>query len=316
MSTFGIVTAPASRRRRIIFTIVAGGVAVAFLTATPNVLAPWMIVNRENLPDPAQARWSVALEGVVDLLAVVLIVAALYKPARSALLVQYVLYAAVLAAAVIIPFSGWSFLAVAAVLLLVPLTYPYPRELFSLRSKSRPSVVLLAVAVIAAGILMPLAIQAIGIQATLPRADSQLAANAEHLLLLALAGLLAATRRPGWRVIASAVTVVYAYLGLASFLLPNQPNSWGTAGGTVSLLASAAFGITAVIASRGDKGDMTAPRSVLQSRSQRAPASGVESRDRHGLGQDSPLNFAGVNVESSARPARCLSIAPHGGAAN
>src|SRR5215217_7524544 len=142
MSTFGIVTGPASRRRRIIFAIVAGGVAVAFLTATRGVLAPWMIVNRQDLPDPAQARWSVALEGVVDLLAVICIVAALLKPARSALLVQYVLYAAMLAAVVIIPFTGPIFLAVVAVLLLVPLTYPYPRELFSLRSKSGPSVVL------------------------------------------------------------------------------------------------------------------------------------------------------------------------------
>jgi drug/metabolite transporter (DMT)-like permease len=89
-------------------------------------------------------------------------------------------------------------------------------------------------------------------QTTLPHGVASdfnvLATNAEHLLLLALAGLLAATRRPGWRVLAGAVTAVYAYIGLASILLPNQPNSWGLIGGVASLAAACAYGITAVVA--------------------------------------------------------------------
>ena len=285
MTTFGLVTRPASRPRRIIFTIVAGIVSAAFLTAVPNVLAPWLIVNGQGLSDPTEARWSLALEACVDLLAVIFIVAALLKPARSALLVQYVLYAALLAAAVVIPFTGPTFLFVAAVLLLVPLTYPYPRELFSLRSQRGPSLLLLTVAVLAAAVLVPLAVQAIRIQATLPRGtESVLATNAEHLLLLAVAGLLAATRRPGWRVIAVAVTATYAYLGLVSILLPNQPNSWGTAGGAASLLASAAFGIAAVIAARGHDSGPTEPEAVPPGETPGAPEPGYTTR--HALGRD------------------------------
>jgi hypothetical protein len=252
MTIPGVPTAPASRARRILFTVTGGLVALAFLTATANVLAPWTGVNVEGLTDPGSVRWSLALEGIVDLLAVTCIVMAVMRPTRSALLVQYILLAAPLAAIVIVPFAGPSFLMVAALLLLVPLTYPYPRELMSLRSKPGPSMSLLAVACATAAVLVPLAVDALRTQVTLPRGSASdfnvLATNGEHLLLLALAGLLAATRRPGWRVLAGAVTAVYAYLGLASILLPNQPNSWGVIGGVASLAAACAYGITAVLA--------------------------------------------------------------------
>jgi hypothetical protein len=265
MATVGIIQ-PVSRRRRIVFTVVASLVALALLSATANVLAPWTSVNIENLSDATHARWSLALEGIVDLLGLVCIVGALLRPARSALLVQYLLYAAVLAAAVIIPFSGPMFFLTVGVLLLVPLTYPHPRELFSLSSPKGPSQVLLAVGVVAAAVLSPVAVHAIRIQATLPRGSGSdfniLATDAEHLLLLALAGLLAATRRPGWQVISSAVTATYTYLGLASILLANQPNSWGVAGGAASLVASAAFGIAAVVAARRDDPGTAESRSV------------------------------------------------------
>jgi hypothetical protein len=112
---------------------------------------------------------------------------------------------------------------------------------------------MLAVAAVAAAMLLPIAVQALRTQVTLLRRQGSdfnvLATNAEHLILLALAGLLAATRRPGWKVIAVGVTATYAYLAAASMLLPNQPHSWGVAGGVASLLA-AAFGIVATAASR------------------------------------------------------------------
>jgi hypothetical protein len=255
MATAGIIQ-PTSHRRRLVFTIVASLVALALLTATANVLAPWRSINIDSLADPTHARWSLALEGVVDLLGLVCVVGALLRPACSALLVQYLLCAAVAAAAVIIPFTGPIFLLTVGLLLLIPLTYPYPRELFSLSSPKGPSQLLLAVGVIAAAVLSPVAVHAIRIQATLPRGRGSdfniLATDTEHLLLLALAGLLAATRRPGWEVLSAAVTATYAYLGLASILLPNQPQSWGVAGGTAALVASAAFGIAAMVAARGD----------------------------------------------------------------
>jgi hypothetical protein len=245
MTNHGVPTQAASRTRRILFLVVGGLVALAFLPAAVNVLAPWIDVNMEGLTDPAQARWSLALEGVVDLVGTVCLVVALLRPARAALLVQYLLIATLLAGAVIIAFTGPTFLITVGLILLVPLTYPYPRELFSLRLPQGPSLPLFAVAGVATAVLVPLALQALRTQATLPRGSEAdfnvLATNAEHLLLLALAGLLAATLRPGWHVLAYAVAAVYAYLGIVSMLLPDQPNSWGIAGGSLSLSASLAF---------------------------------------------------------------------------
>ena len=254
MTIAGMPTAPASRARRILFTVIGGLVALAFLTATVNVLAPWTGVNVAGLVDPGSARWSSALEGIVDLLVLTCIVMAVIRLTRSALLVQFVLFAAPLAAIAIVPFAGPSFLIVVALLLLVPVTYPYPRELMSLRSDPGPSKSLLAVACATGAVLVPLAVAVLWTQATLPRGSAPdfnvLVTNGEHLLLLVLAGLLAVTRRPSWRVLAGAVTVAYAYLGLVSILLPNQPNSWGVIGGVASLAAAGTYGITAVLAAR------------------------------------------------------------------
>lgn len=247
-------TRSAPRLRRVLFSFVGGLVALALLTAVPNVLAPWLNVNIEGLSDPTHTRWSLALEGVVDLLVVVCMIVALIRPSRSAVLVQQVLLTALLAAAVIVPFAGPSFLAIAAMLLLFALAYPYPSALLTLRSGPGPSAVLLAMAVASAGVLIPIAVQALSAQATLPRgsgADFNVhATNAEHLLVLALAGLLAATRRPGWTVLAAVVAVTYGFLGVASLVLPNQPNSWGEVGGSASLAWAALFGAATILVAR------------------------------------------------------------------
>lgn len=263
MVTYQPVTQPASRTRRVIFRCTAGLAALALLSAAPNVLAPWTDLNIEALTDPEQARWNLALEGIVDMLTLVAVVTAMLRPARSVLLVQYVLLAALIAGVVVVPFAT-PFLLVVGALLLVPLTYPFPRQLLSLQSEHGPSTSLLAVAVVAAAVLAPIAVRAIQVQSTLPRGSGAdfnvLATNAEHMLLLALAGLLAATRRPGWKVLAFTVTTAYAYLGLVSILLPEQPNSWGSFGGTAALIGSAAFAMATAVAARGEDAVSTEPR--------------------------------------------------------
>jgi hypothetical protein len=203
---------------------------------------------------------------VVDLLSVACIVTAALRPAASALLVQYVRLGALVAAAVVIPFAGWSFMIVVASVLLVPFTYPYPEQLRSLRPPATVPVPLAAVAVIASAVLVPLAVQALRTQLAQPYGqvpgDTMWATAAEHLLLLALAGILAATRRPGWKVLIAGTAVAYAYLGTASIALPNQPGGWGTMGGTIGLIASAAFVVTGVLAGRSH-GDRAGPSAAI-----------------------------------------------------
>jgi hypothetical protein len=69
---------------------------------------------------------------------------------------------------------------------------------------------------------------------------------AEHATVLALAGLLAACRGPGWRILRGLCGAVWVYLGLvAALVLPHHPGSWGRIGGGLALLACIGFGIAA-----------------------------------------------------------------------
>jgi hypothetical protein len=69
---------------------------------------------------------------------------------------------------------------------------------------------------------------------------------AEHATVLALAGVLAASRGPGWRVLRVMCSAVWLYLGLvAALVLPHHPGSWGRIGGTAAILVGAGFGVAA-----------------------------------------------------------------------
>jgi hypothetical protein len=60
---------------------------------------------------------------------------------------------------------------------------------------------------------------------------------AEHATVLALAGVLAASRGPGWRVLRGLCGAVWLYLGLvAALVLPHHPGSWRRIGGGVAVL--------------------------------------------------------------------------------
>lgn len=68
---------------------------------------------------------------------------------------------------------------------------------------------------------------------------------AEHATL-ALAGVLAASRGPGWRVLRVLCSAVWLYLGLvAALVLPHHPGSWGRIGGTAAISVGAGFGVAA-----------------------------------------------------------------------
>jgi hypothetical protein len=59
---------------------------------------------------------------------------------------------------------------------------------------------------------------------------------AEHATVLALAGVLAASRGPGWRILRGLCSGVWIYLGLvAALVLPHRPGSWGRIGGAAAL---------------------------------------------------------------------------------
>jgi hypothetical protein len=63
---------------------------------------------------------------------------------------------------------------------------------------------------------------------------------------LALAGVLAASRGPGWRILRGLCSAVWLYSGVvAALVLPHHPGSWGRIGGAAALLAGVGFGVAA-----------------------------------------------------------------------
>ena len=81
-----------------------------------------------------------------------------------------------------------------------------------------------------------------------------LARHTIEIIALALAGLLAATRRPGWQVLGLLTGATLIYLGLAAAKLPTQAGGWGAAGAALATLGGWAFvGVTVWEARRAGK---------------------------------------------------------------
>jgi hypothetical protein len=238
--------APA-RLRRIVFVVVAVAIAAMFSTACLNLLAPWSGVNLDHSVDPNSHRWHHGLEGAVDALVVAAIIALLIKPHSRSLLAQYIATAALLAGSIIIPFVGPAFLIIVGALLLIPAAYPKPAALLRRPSMTGTSVPLLAVAGAAAVALLARAAQELTWQVTGHLGEhatsTAWATDAEHLVLLAAAGLAAATRGPGWKILTAGCAAVFAYLGTVAVTLPDQPGSWGLIGGVAAYLAAMLFAL-------------------------------------------------------------------------
>jgi hypothetical protein len=134
-------------------------------------------------------------------------------------------------------------------------TYPAPRGLFTFAG-AHPSRRLLALAVISALALAPVTLR--NLQWQLAGVGGEHAEQSRWMgavilsVCLVLAGLLAATRRPGWRALGILTGITYVYLGAAALSVPDQPGSWGTAGGLAALIWGAAY-VGAVALERPDE---------------------------------------------------------------
>jgi hypothetical protein len=184
----------------------------------------------------------------VDAITAGVLLALAQQPRRTLLIVE--LGGAVLVAGVIIlPFQP-SFAAILAIGVVPLIAYPYWRDVRGFPSwwagTSRALVILAALG--GAALLVTAAL-------ALPRqigGTDQAARGgwwldyAEHATVLALAGVLAASRGPGWRILRGLCSAVWLYLGLvAALVLPHHPGSWGRIGGAAALLIGAGFGVAA-----------------------------------------------------------------------
>jgi len=243
--------------RLILFRIMAGLIAVGlFLIDGISVVAPWIDPTSYGAPEYADAiqSWYDARSGAYfGVLITGSLLALLWRPHAQPLLLQFLIGSGVVLAAIEAPFAPFQSILQMAIVALLAITYPDRAGLLQSTQREPLSRPLLALSLLAAALL------AIDIWRSLPLelADGGSRLLARHtieVIALALAGLLAATRRPGWQVLGLLAGATLIYLGLAAAKLPTQAGGWGVAGAALATLGGWAFvGVTVWEAWRAGK---------------------------------------------------------------
>jgi hypothetical protein len=236
-------------RRLLVFRVLAAVSGLFFLLAVVLMAtAPWVLIQPGDEPHPELHRWFFTVAGAVDVIVAGCLLALVHRPRRTLLLVN-VLAAGIVAAVIILP-GDPGFVFILAIAYLPMVAYPFwgdVREFTSWWARlNRPLFIL---ALFAGSALLVTAVAAVHRQIVV----NDLAAQAgwwedygEHASVLALAGVLAASRGPGWRILATLCGSVWLYLGLiASLVLPDYQASWGRGGGLVAVLVGVGFIIAA-----------------------------------------------------------------------
>lgn len=242
-------------RRHIVFPVLAILFALlgwVMLDGIVEALSPWWLLVDYD-PTPEIHRWYYAEHGarIALLLSGSLAVLA-WRPAGKPLLLQFYALGWV---AMTIGFSilgGTSDLVVnlvfaASAFVLVALlafAYPVRGALFDFSRDEPFSRPLLAATISMAVVLVPLIVirahdqlTAAGDPGDIRGGSSGVALN----LMLIAAGLLTASKRPGWKSLGLILGTTLIYLGIAALSIPDQMDSWGTGGGVLALAAGIGF---------------------------------------------------------------------------
>jgi hypothetical protein len=235
--------------RLVLFRILAGLIAVGlFLVDGVGVLAPWLDPTSSGTPVYTNGiqRWYDARSGAyTGILITGSLLALLWRPHAQPLALLFLIGSGIVLAALEALFAPLQSILQVAIIALLGITYPYRAGLRRLTIRQRLSWPLVGLSLLLAVLL------AIDVWRSI---STELAAGGSRLLArhmveavaLALAGLLAATRRPGWQALGLLTGVALIYLGLAAAKLPIQAGGWGAAGAALATLGGWAFvGVTA-----------------------------------------------------------------------
>jgi hypothetical protein len=257
MAAISGLQAARQERRLILFRILAVLIVIGlFLVDGITVLAPWLDPTAYGAPMYADAmqRWHDARWGAyAGILSTGSLLALLWRPRAQPLLLQFLIGSGIMLAALEAPFAPSRSLLNTAIIALLAIAYPDRVALLQPRPLELLSRPLLALSLLAAALL------AVDLWRSIA---PDLAAGGSYLLAhhaietcaLALAGLLASTRRPGWQALGLLTGATLIYLGLAAAKLPAQAQSWGAAGAALATLGGWAFvGLTAGEARRAGK---------------------------------------------------------------
>jgi hypothetical protein len=249
MATTTMSTAKRRDWRLIIWRVVAVLGALFFLVLMPGLMAllePWVLVAPDGPGYTAEIhRFHEAHWAVIN--AVLLggcLLALLRKPREQPLLAQFFIVA------VLIDAIGFALTEAPdptafVILAIVIAAYPAPRALLGVSREGPISVPLLGLSILAAAFLLPEVSRLVPMQLAGLGGEH---ATQHHWILTAIlelmlivGGLLAATRRPGWKALGFIVGLAFLYLGVASISLPYYAGSWNVWGGALATLGGCAF---------------------------------------------------------------------------
>ena len=236
--------------RVIVFVIVVGLLTLlAFFGGFRDLL---LLPGQSGFPSDIH-RWHEAQSGaLVTILFAGSLMALLWRPQLKPLLAQFVALSIAIAALCFATMTGAGFnpivLAIGVGLSgMIVAAYPKPRALLSFAREGSLSYPLLALTVIAAIFLAPIAARELNWQILGMTVQDVHALHYHWLtsvvlaLLLLLAGSLSAAKGAGWQVLGFITGVAYLYLGSMALILPDYAGSWGTIGGVLGLLGGLGY---------------------------------------------------------------------------
>ena len=246
-----------------VFTFLAVFLSIVLLVAgTFEFIPAWILRN----PPDAIHLWHIAeLTALSAILLDGVMFGLVRKAEQKPLLAQFIVLSVIILAIGIAPF----FMPAVGLLLLaglLVLAYPKPRALFSFSHKGRISAALLAITVLLAVILDPIIQQEIHYQII------GMSENDAHALLfhwigsallyvmLILAGVLASTKRPGWKWLGIITGLTYCYLGVIALIVPSYAaGAWSQAGGLFAGFLGALYILVAMAEAEGTSKGVSAP---------------------------------------------------------
>jgi hypothetical protein len=163
------------------------------------------------------------------------------------------------------------------------LAYPDRRALLSFKLKGRISIALLLLTVVFAVFLDPVInrevyYQIIGMGTNDAHAlELHWIGSALLMVLLIVAGLMASTKRPGWKILGFITGEVYLFLGVITMLVPNYAGSWGEASGLFTIFGGALYILIVLAEAEGTSKSVSTPKSEPVSASETLPGSEAEA---------------------------------------
>lgn len=241
MSTMKTIQANNRKKRLLIFRVLAILLTVLLVAVTGSEFIPAWVLG-----DPGMSihLWHIAeLLALLSILLGGTLLSLLHKPEEKSLLAQFFVLSMIVASIALMPFEIRTGVLLLIMVLFIA-AFPNFRALLSFSRQGPISISLLVISFLMALLLTPTAYhelqwQILGMTMHDPHAmEIHWIGSALLMGLLVLGGILAATRRPGWKMLGIIVGITYSYLGVTAMMIQDSyAGSWSGGYGLIAILA-------------------------------------------------------------------------------